>query len=98
MAELRIDYTDDILDTSENEKRKYNMETNEDGTVSFVDKTQYVNVGDALGSADINSICEKINENSKQLNGLNFYAMSESEFATVEEDTENGVYLLWEDE
>lgn len=31
MAELRIDYTDDILDTSENEKRKYNMETNEDG-------------------------------------------------------------------
>lgn len=31
----------------------------------------------------------------KQLGGLNLYAMSESDFASVEEDTQNGLYILY---
>ena len=58
---LRTDYKDDILDTSANEKRKYNLITNSDGTVSLEDVTEYSQVGDAFGGADINRTNEEIN-------------------------------------
>ena len=58
---LRTDYKDDILDTSVNEKRKYNLITNSDGTVSFEDVTEYSQVGDSFGGADINRTNEEIN-------------------------------------
>ena len=58
---LRTDYKDDILDTSANEKRKYNLITNSDGTVSFEDVTEYSQVGDSFGGADINRTNEAIN-------------------------------------
>ena len=53
MAKL---YQDDILDTSVNTRRKYNMIQNADGTVSFEDATVYSQVGDTFGAADINAI------------------------------------------
>lgn len=61
---LRTDYKDDILDTSVNEKRKYNLITNSDGTVSLEDVTEYSQVGDSFGSADINRANEEINRMS----------------------------------
>lgn len=62
MADLKTTYKDDVLNTSANEKRKYNMITNEDGTVSLVDATDYSQVGDSFGAADINATNEKVNE------------------------------------
>ena len=35
---------------------------------------------------------------SEQLGGLTLYAMSETEFETTEEDTENGLYILYKEE
>ena len=62
MADLRTDYKDDILDISKNEKRKYNMITNSDGTVSFEDVTEYSQVGDSFGGADVNAITAVVNQ------------------------------------
>ena len=61
MTELRTDYKDDVLDTSVNTQRKYQMTTNEDGTVSFTDVTQYIQVGNTFGAADINAMNEVLN-------------------------------------
>lgn len=59
---LKENYVDDILNTSKNTKRKYNMITNADGTVSFEDVTEYSQNGDNFGSADVNAITKAINE------------------------------------
>lgn len=81
MADLRTDYKDDVLDTSVNEKRKYRMITNDDGTVSFEDVTEYLQVGDSFGSADINETNKKIN-------------IEVLESANVLEITEQGTYFI----
>lgn len=61
MALLKTNYKDDILlDTSG--KRKYTMITNDDGTVSFVDATDYLQNGDTFGAADINATNTEVNE------------------------------------
>lgn len=62
MADLKTDYKDDVLDTEVNELRKYQMIQNEDGTVSFVDVTEYLQVGDSFGSADVNAITLALEE------------------------------------
>lgn len=59
---LRTDYKDDILDISKNEKRKYNMIPNSDGTVSFDDVTEYSQKGDSFGAGDVNSITQRVND------------------------------------
>ena len=74
MALLKTNYKDDILlDTSG--KRKYTMITNDDGTVSFVDVTDYSQNGDAFGAADINATNTEVNEHfasvDKSLEELN---------------------------
>lgn len=48
MADLKTNYKDDVLDTSKNEKRKFRMIQNDDGTVSFEDATEYTQEGDPL--------------------------------------------------
>lgn len=70
MADLKTTYKDDVLNTSANEKRKYNMITNEDGTVSLVDVTDYSQVGDSFGAADINATNKKVNELNTNLTTL----------------------------
>ena len=67
MADLKTTYQDDVLDTSVNEKRKYNMIQNADGTVSFEDVTTYSQIGDSFGAADINATNEKVNEVNSNL-------------------------------
>ena len=61
MADLKTNYKDDVLDTSKNEKRKYRMIQNEDGTVSFEDVTEYTQIGDTFGAADMNKTNEEVN-------------------------------------
>ena len=57
---LKTNYKEDVLAAS-NTKRKYNMITNDDGTVSFEDVTEYQQTGDNFGAGDVNQICEAVN-------------------------------------
>ena len=54
MADLKTNYVDDVLDTTKNQLRKYQQIQNDDGTVSFVDVTEYTQVGTSFGAKDIN--------------------------------------------
>ena len=68
MADLKTNYVDDVLDTSVNDKRKYNMIQNADGTVSFVDVTTYTQNGDSFGAKDVNDTNTAVNElNNNQI-------------------------------
>lgn len=67
MAELRTDYVDDVLDTSKNTIRKYKQIQNSDGTVSFVDVTEYLTVGTEFGAKDINDITKANNDLNESL-------------------------------
>ena len=55
---LRTDYKDDILPA---EGRKYSLISNPDGTTSIGDVTQYAQVGDNYGAADINLLNAIVN-------------------------------------
>ena len=55
---LRTDYKDDILPA---EGRKYSLISNPDGTTSIADVTQYAQVGDNYGAADINLLNAIVN-------------------------------------
>lgn len=60
---LKTNYVDDVLNTSKNTVRKYDMVTNSDGTVSLYDSTSYTQVGDEYGAA-------QVNEQNKTINAL----------------------------
>jgi hypothetical protein len=60
IEKLKEDYKDDII-ASEEERRKYRMITNTDGTVSFVDATQYQQRGTNYGAGDVNKTNRAIN-------------------------------------
>lgn len=76
---LKENYKDDILDTSQNVKRKYQMENNGDGTVSFTDVTEYTQQGDSFGSGAINPIAHAING----LNNYNFHPSGSIELVAL---------------
>lgn len=71
MADLKTNYQDDVLNTSKNSKRKYNMITNPDGTVSFEDVTEYSQVGDSFGALQVNEIGAAINSLNQSLEVIN---------------------------
>ena len=52
----RTDYKDDVLDTSQNSRRKYKMVNNSDGTISLEDATEYLQHGDAMTAEILNTI------------------------------------------
>lgn len=60
VEKLKEDYKDDIIASSE-ERRKYRMITNADGTVSFVDATEYQQRGTNYGAGDVNKTNIAIN-------------------------------------
>lgn len=60
MANLKTDYKDDILDSTQNLRRKFRMITNDDGTFSFEDVTDYLQYGDNFGAFDLNAITNAI--------------------------------------
>lgn len=62
MADLKTNYVDDVLDTTKNQLRKYQQIQNDDGTVSFVDVTEYTQVGTSFGAKDINDTNAAIND------------------------------------
>ena len=107
MADLKTNYKDDVLDTSKNEKRKFRMIQNDDGTVSFDDATEYTQQGDAFGAADINATNAKINEQTQSLTKIHegkepakkVYGSWNSERSNeVTIDTSgfrNGVYIIF---
>lgn len=57
MSNLRTNYKDDVFTGS----RKYHMNNNGDGTVSFTDETPYIQNGDTYGAAQINEANDIIN-------------------------------------
>ena len=61
---LPEDFKDDILSESMNGRRRYQMISNADGTVSFVDVTEYSQVGSNFGQAQINATNVAVNESA----------------------------------
>lgn len=59
---LPVNFQDDILASGMNGKRRYNMITNSDGTVSFEDVTEYTQEGNPFGAQQVNSANQAINE------------------------------------
>ena len=96
MADLKTNYKDDVLDTSKNEKRKFRMIQNDDGTVSFDDATEYTQQGDAFGAADINATNAKINEQNQSLTKLNNKGLKtlNSNYASYYYKNGNTVYIV----
>ena len=58
---LPVNFKDDILNTSSNSKRKYNLVYNSDGTVSLEDVTVYSQKGSSFGAAQVNKTNTAIN-------------------------------------
>lgn len=71
MADLKTDYKDDVLDTTQNTKRKYQMIDNGDGTVSFEDVTEYLQQGDSFGADDTNATNTKVNALQSDIDEIN---------------------------
>lgn len=67
MADLKTNYVDDVLDSSKNQLRKYQQIQNDDGTVSFVDVTEYSTTGTSFGAKDINDTNTAVNELNNSL-------------------------------
>ena len=68
--DLRTDYKDDILDSSVNEKRKYNIIDNADGTKSLEDVSEYAQRGDSFGAVDINKTNQAVLDLNQSLNDV----------------------------
>lgn len=72
MERLKENYVDDILDTSKNQRRKYQQVNNDDGTISLIDVTDYEQVGSEFLASDMNAITHSVNELSDQLGNVKF--------------------------
>lgn len=83
MADLPTNLKDDILDSSVNTRRKYNMIENPDGTVEFEDVTEYRQVGDEYGAG-------LINETNKQVNARVEKAVVVRDLETIGAITQEG--------
>lgn len=67
---LKTDYKNTVVDSDVNPRQKFNMITNDDGTVSFEDVTTYKQVGDAFDAADINETNTEVNKIDTSVSGL----------------------------
>lgn len=83
-------YKDDVLDISKNTRRKYNMITNNDSTVSFEDATEYIQNGDEIGSAVLNTIFS-------MLGGFSLKVLTQGEFDSLSVKEENTLYFIKEE-
>lgn len=63
-AVLPTNFQDDILSENMNNKRRYNVIQNSDGTISLEDATDYTQVGSNFGAAQINQTNNAINESA----------------------------------
>ncbi len=90
---LKTNYQDDVLNTQVNDKRRYIMTDNGDGTVSFTDTTDYDTEGDTFGSRDINNTNTEVNRIASNLLAglLNFKFMHEGTEYGFEDENGNFV-------
>lgn len=72
MANLPTDYQDDVLASSMNGKRRYQLQLQDDGTYILNDVTEYDTVGSVFGAAAVNQINTAVNTNTNALSGLSF--------------------------
>lgn len=72
MAVLPTDYQDDVLASSMNGKRRYQLQLQDDGTYILNDVTTYDTIGSIFGAAAVNQICKAVNDNTNALSGLSF--------------------------
>lgn len=89
MEDLKTNYVDDVLDSSKNQLRKYQQIQNDDGTVSFVDVTEYSTTGTSFGAKDINDTNAAVNELNNSLNSSNrdyFISVSQSNMNMLNTD------------
>ena len=63
---LPTNYKDDVLATSMGKKRRYNLIQNDDETMSLEDATEYTQVGDNYGAAQLNATNQAVNESVDQ--------------------------------
>lgn len=91
MADLKTNYVDDVLDTTKNQLRKYQQIQNDDGTVSFVDVTEYTQVGTSFGAKDINDTNAAINDVNGKLENKIGYMDSQSGTKII---NNNGSYTI----
>lgn len=101
MADLKTNYVDDVLDTTKNQLRKYQQIQNDDGTVSFVDVTEYTQVGTSFGAKDINDTNAAINDvNGKLEQKISFnikeyiFSVVASSEPTIKTIDENDAFIL----
>lgn len=85
MSELRTDFKDDILDVTQNEKRKYRIIHNEDGTISLEDATVYLQKGDSFGANDLNEMNRMANQMNEAAGEILTMA---DDIDTLQEDVE----------
>lgn len=69
---LKTDYKDYELAPNMGGKKRYRMINNDDGTVSFVDVSEYLEIGDTFKADDINATNNAINEGSLPSNAVVF--------------------------
>ncbi len=76
---LREDFKDDIFAGA----RKYQIVKNSDGTVSFIDVTEYTQEGDAIGAAEFNQIGQEVNGKVEKIAGK---GLSTNDYTTDEKN------------
>ena len=62
IEKLPVNFKDDVIDTSINDKRRYNLITNSDGTTSLEDVTTYEQIGSYFGAEQVNQTNSAVNE------------------------------------
>ncbi len=62
IEKLPVNFKDDVIDTSINDKRRYNLITNSDGTTSLEDVTTYEQIGSNFGAEQVNQTNSAVNE------------------------------------
>lgn len=77
---LPTNFLDDIMSASMNGKRQYEMINNPNGTVSFVDVTEYDQVGSTFGGGQINQTNTAVNGLGDDLGGCSFEQEGEDFF------------------
>lgn len=87
---LRTDYKNDILNESMIGRRRYRITNNDDGSVSFVDTTEYDQVGDVLDANDVN----KANELLNRLDGHKHTISDITDMPTKVSHFENDVHYI----
>lgn len=83
---MKTDWKDDVLAQTMKGKRRYHVYENDDGTVSFIDATQYSQVGDNFGAAELNQIGEEINESVDMITAAVQSAQASAESAQASAD------------